>query len=61
VLRQYAYPVPREELAGLLADVGLEVAISVSVSVTANDRRIGDIGGVALASNATYACMLGTR
>jgi len=59
VRKQYAYPVSHEDLLATFAGAGL--AVTVSTTVTPDDRRSGDIGGVAVASSATYACVVGTR
>ncbi len=53
------HPLPREELSSLFASAGLRV--DVSLDVAASDDRNRELAGVAVVSNATYACVAGTR
>jgi hypothetical protein len=60
VRRHRAHPLPEGEIEGHLAAADMEVALATIV--TANDPRSRDVGGgVAVASNARYACIAGTR
>jgi 2-polyprenyl-3-methyl-5-hydroxy-6-metoxy-1,4-benzoquinol methylase len=53
------YPLSHEDLAACMTTAGLDVR--ASTVVTANDPRARDVGGIAVASDASYACMVGSR